>query len=35
MAVGDVTPLSREIHDLVSPSELDAAAGLLPQEHPY
>ncbi|WP_406474019.1 DUF4291 domain-containing protein [Streptomyces sp. NBC_01615] len=35
VAISDVTPLAREIHELVSGSELDAAAGLLPQEHPY
>lgn len=35
VAIRDVTPLAREIHGLVSRNELDAAAGLLPQEHPY
>lgn len=35
VAISDVTPVVREIHDLVSRSELDAAAGLLPREHPY
>nr|WP_168516731.1 DUF4291 domain-containing protein [Streptomyces sp. S1D4-11]QIZ01313.1 DUF4291 domain-containing protein [Streptomyces sp. S1D4-11] len=35
VAISDVTPLAREIHELVCRSELDAAAGLLPPEHPY
>ncbi|MFJ7949088.1 DUF4291 domain-containing protein [Streptomyces sp. NPDC096354] len=35
VAISDVTPLVQEIHDLVSRSELDAAAGLLPRERPY
>lgn len=35
MAISDVTPLAREVHDLVSRSELDAAVDLLPQERPY
>ncbi|MFF1741547.1 DUF4291 domain-containing protein [Streptomyces mirabilis] len=35
VATSDVTPLAREIHELVSRSELDAAAALLPQERPY
>jgi len=35
VAISDVTPLAREVHELVSRSELDAAAGLLPQERPY
>ncbi|WP_328982157.1 DUF4291 domain-containing protein [Streptomyces mirabilis] len=35
VAISDVTPLAREVHELVSRSELDAAAALLPQELPY
>lgn len=35
VAVSDVTPLAREIYELVRRSELDAAAALLPKEHPY
>lgn len=35
VAISDVTPLAREIHDLVGRNELDAATVLLPQEHPY
>ncbi|MER5668786.1 DUF4291 family protein, partial [Streptomyces mirabilis] len=35
VAISDVTPLAREVHGLVSRGELDAAAGLLPQERPY
>ncbi|MCZ1001762.1 DUF4291 domain-containing protein [Streptomyces mirabilis] len=35
VAISDVTPLAREIHELVRRSELDAAAALLPKERPY
>ncbi|WP_217576630.1 DUF4291 domain-containing protein [Streptomyces sp. GbtcB7] len=35
VAISDVTPLAREIHELVRRSELDAAATLLPKERPY
>ncbi|MFE2708447.1 DUF4291 family protein, partial [Streptomyces mirabilis] len=35
VAISDVTPLAREIHELVSRSELEAGAAPLPQEHPY
>jgi hypothetical protein len=33
--ISDVTPLAREIHELVKAGELDAARGRLPQERPY
>ncbi|MFD7403872.1 hypothetical protein ACFV7R_14625 [Streptomyces sp. NPDC059866] len=32
---GQETVLAREIHALVSDGDLDSAARLLPQEHPY
>jgi hypothetical protein len=35
VAVRDVTPLAHEIHALVRSGDLDSAARLLPQEHPY
>jgi hypothetical protein len=35
VAISDVTPLAREIYELVRRSELDAAAALLPKERPY
>ncbi|SFG62835.1 DUF4291 domain-containing protein [Streptomyces mirabilis] len=35
VAISDVTPLAREVHELVGRGELDAAAGLLPQERAY
>lgn len=35
VGISDVTPLAHEIHALVSGGDLDAAARLLPQEHPY
>ncbi|ALV33890.1 DUF4291 domain-containing protein [Streptomyces sp. CdTB01] len=35
ISIRDVTPLAREIHALVSGGDLDSAARLLPQEHPY
>ncbi|MFE7565711.1 DUF4291 domain-containing protein [Streptomyces sp. NPDC057539] len=35
VAIRDVTPLAHEIHALVSAGDLDSAARLLPQEHPY
>ncbi|WP_344259684.1 DUF4291 domain-containing protein [Streptomyces sodiiphilus] len=34
-SIRDVTPLAREIHAHVSRGDLDSAARLLPQEHPY
>jgi hypothetical protein len=33
--IEDVTPLAREIHDLVSAEDLDSAARLLPPEREY
>ncbi|MEV8390721.1 MULTISPECIES: DUF4291 domain-containing protein [unclassified Streptomyces] len=35
VAIRDVTPLACEIHALVRAGDLDSAARLLPQEHPY
>ncbi|MFD7286108.1 DUF4291 domain-containing protein [Streptomyces sp. NPDC059863] len=35
VAIRDVTPLAHEIHALVGAGDLDSAARLLPQEHPY
>ncbi|WP_327431254.1 DUF4291 domain-containing protein [Streptomyces sp. NBC_01236] len=35
VSIRDVTPLAREIHALISAQDLDSAARLLPQEHPY
>ncbi|MFD8495131.1 DUF4291 domain-containing protein [Amycolatopsis sp. NPDC059657] len=35
VSITDVTPLAREIHALVRADDLDAAAGLLPEEVPY
>ncbi|MFF4727228.1 DUF4291 domain-containing protein [Streptomyces mirabilis] len=35
VAISDVTPLARKVHELVRRSELDAAAALLPEERPY
>ena len=35
VGISDVTPLAREIHALVRGGDLDSAARLLPQEHPY
>jgi hypothetical protein len=35
VSIRDVTPLAREVHDLVRDGELDSAARLLPAERPY
>ncbi|MFE9098672.1 DUF4291 domain-containing protein [Streptomyces sp. NPDC007264] len=35
VSLGDVTPLAREIHTLVSSGDLDSADRLLPEERPY
>ncbi|MFF5003734.1 DUF4291 domain-containing protein [Streptomyces phaeochromogenes] len=35
VGISDVTPLAHKVHALVSGGDLDAAARLLPQEHPY
>jgi hypothetical protein len=35
VSITDVTPLAREIHDLVSAEDLDSAARLLPPEREY
>jgi hypothetical protein len=35
VAIRDVTPLAREIHDLVTGGDLTSATRLLPQERPY
>ncbi|MFJ6083906.1 DUF4291 domain-containing protein [Streptomyces sp. NPDC092369] len=35
VSLRDVTPLVRQIHNLVSDGDLDSAARLLPQERPY
>lgn len=35
ISIRDMTPLTREIHALVSDGDLDSAARLLPQERPY
>ncbi|MEU1983185.1 DUF4291 domain-containing protein [Nocardia sp. NPDC019395] len=35
VAISDMTPLTREIHALVSDGALDSAVRLLPQERPY
>ncbi|MEV8555210.1 DUF4291 domain-containing protein [Streptomyces sp. NPDC051917] len=35
LSISDVTPLAREIHELVGSGDLDAATRLLPEERPY
>jgi hypothetical protein len=35
VSLTDVTPLAREIHDLVDGGDADSAARLLPRERPY
>ncbi|WP_345665800.1 DUF4291 domain-containing protein [Streptomyces venetus] len=35
VGIEDVTPLAAEVHALVRAGELDAAAGLLPEERPF
>lgn len=35
VAITDVTPLAHEVRDLVRRGDLDEAAALLPEEHPY
>ncbi|GGX28749.1 DUF4291 domain-containing protein [Streptomyces chartreusis] len=35
VSIRDVTPIAREIHALVNSGDLNSAARLLPQEHPY
>ncbi|EFL30691.1 conserved hypothetical protein [Streptomyces viridochromogenes DSM 40736] len=35
VGIEDVTPLATEVHALVRAGELDAAAGLLPEERPF
>lgn len=35
VSIRDVTPLAREIHELVRGDDLDSAARLLPEERPY
>lgn len=35
VSISDMTPVVQQIHTLVNDGDLDAAAQLLPQEHPY